>query len=406
MEDDLPSNGAVLPLDPDEANVALTDPWRLLVEHRAMLVTWTESVERDPGRWGPALQGSSALARQLGGIVEQAGQGRLVSTGAGTLFRLELPSGTTLQNLVPAVGGGFRGLVRSGGAPQIAGHVRLLPAVGAAGAVGAGVALGPLVALMALAVGSEMLARHQQDKKLKAIQGGVDALRHYQDETVVAQLDSAQQALELSSAAILDRSDVPSSIGLGAARDNLRVIKNRALGWLDGWEEGVAHVKPGKTGIDYSLMRKLLAGKGNTEDSYKRFPRRVEWLYRALALDSRAIVLTGAEASMKRDLSLSHLESQLRSGLNANADAQERLRRVLWELAAENIGYRPPSMPRTSSEVATLHRSLGALAIAASTMPDAPPLLNMRFQQITEVLRASDGTLRVLTPVDRSERPA
>ena len=75
--------------------------------------------------------------------------------------------------------------------------------------------MGPLLGLMALSVGSEMLARHQQDQKLESIRVGVEALKRNADETVVAQLDSAEQALQLGGAAILDRSEIPAPSAWG-----------------------------------------------------------------------------------------------------------------------------------------------------------------------------------------------
>lgn len=57
-------------------------------------------------------------------------------------------------------------MTRAVDSTQIAGQARLIPVSGAA--AGAGVALGPLVGLMALSVGAEMLARHEQEKKIQA----------------------------------------------------------------------------------------------------------------------------------------------------------------------------------------------------------------------------------------------
>jgi serine/threonine protein phosphatase PrpC len=386
------SDGVVLPLEQVSADTVDVDPWRLLAEEQGLLVSWSEAPRIDDARWGPALRGASALGEQLASIVNQAGQARLVSAGA-TLFRLELPTGSTLQNLVPAVGGGFRGLVRTAESTSFAGQVRLVPV---AGGVAAGVALGPLVGLMALSVGAEMLARHQQDKKLDAIHRGVEALNKAADETTRAQLDSAEQALELGSAAILDWIDVPSSIGLGSARDNLRVIKNRGLQWLAEWEQRADTVKRGSTGISYGDMRDVLGGK-DSGDAYTAFPNRVETIYRAVALDSRAVVLTGAEAALRReDQTLGHLQEQLRRELQRNAAVQDRLRQLLWDLTTDPVTFGLPAMPDTGKKVARLHRTLSGLAIAVSRVPDAPAMLNSGNRQVTEILREANGSLRVL----------
>jgi hypothetical protein len=334
------------------------------------------------------------LGQQLGTIVDRAGQTRLLTAGP-TLFRVELPTGSTLQNLVPAVGGGYRGLVRSADNASITGQVKLFPM--AAGA-GAGVALGPLVALMALSVGAEMLGRHQQDKKLASIHQGVRALNRAAEETTRAELDSAEQALEQASAAILDRIEVPSAIGLGPARQDLRVIKNRGLSWLDEWEQRAADLDQGSTGIAFGRMREVLGGD-DSGDAYRQFPERIATFYRALALDSRAIVLTGSEAALRREeMSLGHLQEQLRVDLAKNAEVQDRLRELLWRLSSVPITPSLRALPTTGDKAARLQRGLSQLAIAAARFPDAPALLNSSNRQVTEILRDANGSLRVLAP--------
>ncbi|HEX5770354.1 MAG TPA: hypothetical protein VFY11_05270 [Nocardioidaceae bacterium] len=87
--------GVVLPLDTTSTEGNDLDPWQLLAQEQGLLLTWREAPRLDVARWGPALRGVSALGQQLGAIVSQAGQPGLVSAGS-TLFRLELPTGSTL----------------------------------------------------------------------------------------------------------------------------------------------------------------------------------------------------------------------------------------------------------------------------------------------------------------------
>lgn len=253
--------GAVVPVDDDGrvADIDQADPWELLARDQGLLVQWQPLPQPLGTSWGPTLSAGSELAKQLVTIAARAGAPAAIRSGA-ALFTLELPTGTTLQNLVPAVGGGFRGMVRSGSSAAIAGHGRLVPVAGTAAGVGAGIALGPLVALMALSVGADMLGRYQQDKKLELIHKGVTALANAADETTNAQLKSAAQALELGEAAILDRVAIPASIGLGHARDNLRVINNRGLAWLDDWEKGIARFKRSWLTVNLTDMSRALEG--------------------------------------------------------------------------------------------------------------------------------------------------
>ena len=55
-----------------------------------------------------------------------------------------------------------------------------------------------------------------------------------------------------------------------------------------------------------------------------------------------------------------------------------------------------PAMAPTGGESPPLQRMLNQLAVAAARLPDAPALLTTSNRQVTEVLRAPNGDLRVL----------
>jgi hypothetical protein len=387
--------GAVVPVAGGiDADRGYVDPWQMLAQGTGLLVTWQDPPATVGDSWGAALRGTSALSAQLGSVVARAGGS---ATSGAAHFIVEIPNGGTLKDLIPAVGGGYRGMVRAAdGSTRIGDHVKLFPVGGAA--VGAGIALGPVVALMALSVGAEMLARHQQDKKLDAIRRGVRSLAKAADETMAAQLQSAEQALELGSAAVLDHISIPDTIGLGTARHNLSVIRNRATMWLAGWEERAEAMTIGRTGVSFATMRKVLAGDDSGDD-YKHFPLRVATLYRALALDSRALVLIAVEASLRNpDQTLHHLQAQLHRALHENATAQDRLKEVLWKLTEAPLADALPTMPAVARDLATLDRTLAQLAAGAARLPDAPALLNSSNRQVLEVLRDHDGAMRVMRP--------
>ncbi|MGD9795338.1 MAG: hypothetical protein AB7V43_17870, partial [Acidimicrobiia bacterium] len=169
----------------------MPDPWRMLAEGTGMLVAW-EPAPTNVASWGVPLSATSGLARQLATVVQRAGA-KLPATGE-TLFRVQLPAGQTVANLVPAIGGGFRSMTKVAGRSGFAGQAKLLPVAGAAGA-GAAVALGPLLAVIALSVGAEMLASHQQDAKLDANKDVVERLENHENDKNVAVLDSAEGVL-------------------------------------------------------------------------------------------------------------------------------------------------------------------------------------------------------------------
>jgi hypothetical protein len=154
----------------------------------------------------------------------------------------------------------------------------------------------------------------------------------------------------------------------------------------------------GKTGVSFAKMRTILTGT-DSGDEYKKFPSRVATLYRALALDSRALVLTAAEATLRHPgETLHNLQGHLRGALQENASAQDRLKEVLWRIAEAPLTLSLPAMPSAAKDLAVLDQTLAQLAAAASRLPDAPALLTPSNRQVLEVLRERDGTMRVLKP--------
>jgi hypothetical protein len=135
------------------------------------------------------------------------------------------------------------------------------------------------------------------------------------------------------------------------------------------------------------------------------FPNHVATFYRALALDSRAVVLTGAEAALRRDdLTLVHLQEQLQVQLRENARVQDRLRELLWQLASVPVAYSTPTIPVSGGKVLQLQRMLNKLAISAAKLPDAPALLGTSNRQVTEIRREPNGDFRVLSAPANTER--
>src|SRR4051794_37796704 len=111
MAEDERAGSAVVPVGGPVGDVAQEPgvPYRMLADGSGMLVSWRTYHDADPlSSWGSTLKGSASFAQQILTVAERAGASSAVHAGS-TLFRLELPAGQTLQNLVPAIGGGFRG---------------------------------------------------------------------------------------------------------------------------------------------------------------------------------------------------------------------------------------------------------------------------------------------------------
>lgn len=370
------------------------DPWTMLADGTGMLIQWRPLAPADAGpAWGPVLKPGSAFAQQLLNVVDQAGARSTVSAGA-TLFRVEVPTGQTLQQLVPAVGGGFRGMTRATGSAKVAGHARLVPVTGAA--AGGGLAIGPLMGLMALSVGTEMLARYEQDRKLQAILEAAQGVQRHLQQQIHAELKTAEQALEAAAAAILDQVSVPQGVGLSSAVTGLRNVRNQALNWLDQWEERVSALPTDGNGVSLSQLHKALdVGLGGPES----FPAQITVLYRALVLESRAQVVTAAEAALANPgQTLRNLEASIQQRLDANTAAQERLRELLLTLIEHPVTLGLPTRPATSRKAAQTERLIARLTHAMVKTSDAPPVLTAENRQVLEAVRREDGTVSILQP--------
>lgn len=376
-------------LAPGDADA--TDPWRMLAEGTGMLVAW-EPAPTNVASWGAPLSATSGLARQLATVVQRAGA-KLPATGE-TLFRVQLPAGQTVANLVPAIGGGFRSMTKVAGRSGFAGQAKLLPVAGAAGA-GAAVALGPLLAVIALSVGAEMLASHQQDAKLDAIKDVVERLENHEIDKIVAVLDSAEGVLHDSMNALLDKLDVPEAVGLGSTAGSVKETKALTLNWLKKWET-VAERFGSAQRVDIDDLREAL---GKTAiGGFEAFGALVQLTYRALALDSRVHVVAMAEATLRSpDESVEHFQGSIERRLAENADSLERLSSVVRRFASMRLTVGAARIDKRN-EPSALQARLVRLAFAIGDAPQLPPLLTADQRLVVEAVRRSDGTVVMLRP--------
>ncbi len=357
-----------------------------------MLVSWAAGQADGNSPWGPALSGSSGLARSLSDVVRSAGAPRIADSAA--LFRVEVPAGQTLNDLVPAIGGGFRGIVRS--STGFAGHARLTPVAGTAAGTGAAIALGLLIGLMALSVGADMLARHQQEQQLKAIRQGVEAVLKRQRQGDVAVLQTGEDALRRANAALLDRVRVPDSVGLAPAAHELSSLKNRVTQWLTSWEAGVQQYAVDDKGVDIGRLKAII---GQPIDSSDDFLPAVNMLRQTVALDSRMRVLSAIEAAtLNPNADLRHFRAGVQHDLESNAALLERLSDTVQTLADYRITVGYPHRPKTAGESELLASRLSRVAHALNKVPTALPLPTEQNRLVIEAQRSADGTWTVRRP--------
>lgn len=388
------SGAAVVPVTgamTAEGDSSELDPWRMLAAGTGMLVSW-EAAPSGVVRWGETLSASSGIARQLMAVVERTGS-KLPAAGE-TLFRLELPAGQTMANLIPAVGGGFRGATRLAGSTKFAGQAKLLPVGGAA--VGTGVALGPLLGLVALSVGADMLASRQQEAKLDAITRVVERLENHELNELIAALDSAEHVLGDSTAALLDRLDVPEAVGLGTTAARVKEIKALTLNWLKKWEEVVAQFADRPGGVPFSDVEESLGRIAI--GGFPAFGLQVQLAYRSIALDSRTHIVAMTEATMGRpEQTVEHFHAVVQRRLAENAEHLERLRNLLWRLADTRLTVGMARVDKRNRPAALQWR-LMRVARAVAEGPNPPPMLTADQHLVVEAVRQPNGTLRLVEP--------
>ncbi len=377
----------VVPLVPTEGTMTTEGMLRMIINRDAVLLkpsVRTQSSEVS----GLTAHAAGAFAKAITGAV---GRGTS-ATAAPNAFQVILPAGATVRDLVPAVGGGFRGLVKTTGSSAISGHVRLVPAVAGAGAT---VAAGPLIATVGLAVVAEMLAQHQMNKKLQSIKGAVQGVQRHLEAEDRAIIVTADQAARKVAGYLLDQANMPSIAGASHSFADLSSLANRHIEQLDDWRQVVADRSSSSRSHGGDLMTALV---GKRDDQVAAFERAVAQTYEAIALRARIVVLekVASEAS-NPDRSLPHVEQLLRAELSGLADRQSQLTAVLDDLSAMNIdGSKLPVAIAGKASIGA-RTSFGRMARALHAAPPALPFLTETDQTVME-LSASASGMTVMAP--------
>lgn len=386
--------GVVVPLVPLNAEPTTEVLLRSLLNREAILVTRGEATAAVSNRVGTVAETSGAFAKALSQATQQLGR-----TGTEGLYRVVLPTGSTVRNLVPAVGGGFRGLVRGAGSTKIVGHARLLPAAAGAGAT---VAAGPLIATVGLAMAGDMLAQHQINKKLDLISSAVERLHERMDEQEHSVLSTANQQSEKVVAYLLDRAQIPAISSASQAFGDLDRLANTYVSRLDHWLQVVHDYQHSDHVYGPELMNRLV---NKRENQAATFELMIAQTYEALGIKARVSVLEKVAAEFTNpNQSLDHIENRLNSELNGIATRQSQLVGLLDDLSI---------LPIDSSRVPIKFAGKGALDIkigfarltkALHSSPDSLPMLTESDQTILELAPIPKGLSIVKPPEQGSEQ--
>jgi hypothetical protein len=377
----------VVPLVPMELEPSREQMLRMLLDREAFVIQRVP-VQANSVSSEMVAQTTGAFAKAVGQAVNQVGR----SSSTGELYRLVLPTGSVARDLVPAVGGGFRGMVRAAGSTKIAGQARLIPAVAGAGAA---IAAGPLIATVALAVGGEMLAQHQINKKLDSIKSAVQGVQLLLNAQQSAVLTTADQEARKVVGYLLDQANLPAIAAAAHAFGDLATLTNMRINQLDQWSD-IASKYNGPSHVNgLGLMNELV---GKRADQIQEFERLVAQTYEALALRARVLVLEKVAAEFSNpSRSLPHVEQVLHGELSVIADRQIQLAALIDDLSALQVdGSKLPIVMagKRSIEVRT---SFGRLARALHSAPSGLPMLTESDQSILELAPTARG-LEVVTP--------
>lgn len=372
-------------------------PWQLLAQRQAI------TAQAVPAHPGPAhdlrvAAAGSALARQLASVIPQLSSTQAAGLKSGSLLmRVELPTGATVDSLVKAAGGGFRGMTRSAGSStKIGGHARLFPA---AGATAGGIALGPAVALIAFGVAAEAVASHQLNAKLDRIQESLERIEARERDRQEGVLASMVDVLESATSALIDRIEIPSVVGSGATRNDLRQLKHAGLKRLERWEAAAKEIERDNNnwGFDFGRLSKMidLDKKKDGAD----FAHDVSVLHRALVLDSHVEALTLTQAALKNPgADLDHFGANVRAAMVRNENYHRRMRAAVTTIAAEPL---ITDVKNWMFAVPKLARTRRTMVLAARLLLDeheAPPMINANGSQVFHAQWLPGGSVKLSIP--------
>jgi hypothetical protein len=384
----LPEEAVVVPLVSMTSEPSTEDMLRLLLNREALLISRAPASAQGTSS-GLVAQNTGAFAKA---ISQAAGQLGRSSGSAEALYRVIMPTGSVARDLVPAVGGGFRGITRAAGSTNISGQVRLVPAVAGAGAT---VAAGPLIATVGLAVAGEMLAQHQMDKKLDGIKNalvGIETRANDHDRSV---LSTANQQASKVASYLLDQAHIPAISSAAHAFGELDTLTNSYVDRLDQWTDVTRKYADAERVYGPDLLVELV---GKRDNPMREFERIVAQTYEGLALRARVTVLEKVAAEYSNpDRSLPHVESVLSNELGQIADRQVQLVRLLDDLSVLRLDSSKVPVAFAGRGTLEARTTFSRLARALHDLPDGIPVLTDSDQTVLE-LTPGTGGLSVAAP--------
>lgn len=375
----------VVPLTPTSGELDTESMLRMLLNRDAVMITRTKATRANAEDSGFLAQTAGAFARAMGTATQTFTHNGGNAEG---LYKVILPSGATARDLVPAVGGGFRGIVRTAESTKIAGQARLIPVAGINTA--ATLAAGPLIATIALATASEMLAQHQINKKLDTIQRSVQAIHERMDEHDRAILDTANTQSKKVASYLLDQAEIPVFSSASHAFGELETLTTQYNNRLDRWTDNVKKYSKKSRVNSKELLTSLTKEK---EGSIQTFETMLIRTYEALSLRAQVIVLEKIAAeSLNKNRSLFKVEQVLHSELSDIAQRQQQLVELVDDLNALPLdSSKIPVVAFAMRKTIDMRTDLAKMAKALHQAPDALPVLNSSDQMVLDMEATTQG---------------
>lgn len=379
----------IVPLVPVTTEPSTEAMLRMLLNREALLIEHIPSTTKSAPS-GMVAQGTGAFAKAISQVTAQFSR---AETTQG-LYRAFAPTGAITRDLVPAVGGGFQGLVRGAGTTKIAGQARFVPVAAGAGAT---VAAGPLIATVGLAVTSEMLAQHQMNKKLESISSVLMDLQYRADQEERSVLDTATRQASRVAGYLLDQASIPSISSAAHAFGELDTLASSYTSRLGRWSDTVAKHADAERVYAPDLMKDLV---GKRNDPTRDFEQMVAQTYEALALRARLVVLEKVAAEFSNpNRSLTHVEAVLRSELTDIAEQQARLVRLLEDLSVMQLDSSKVPVTFAGKGTLTARTSFSRLSRLLHSAPNGIPILSESDQTVIELEPVSGG-MNIIKPAD------
>ena len=380
----------VVPLVASPAELGTEAMLRMVLNREALIIS-RSPVSTKAASTGLVAQNTGAFAKAIGQSVGLLGR----AVPEEGLFRVIMPTGSVTRDLVSAVGGGYRGMVRTAGSTRISGHVRLIPA---AAGTGATIAAGPLIATVGLAVAGDMLVQHQMNRKLDGIRKALLDIQVRAEEEERSILETAAHQSRKVAGYLLDQARIPTISSASHAFGDLDSLTNIHVNRLGHWLD----VAEKYTTVDRVYAPELLTALvSKTEHPLQDFERMVAQTYEALALQARVIVLEKVAAEFSNpDRSLPYVEAALHRELSGIAEIQTQLVALLDDLSAMPLDSSRLPIPFADKNTLNIRTSFGQMVKALHSTPDGLPILTSSEQTILE-LAPGNSSMTVLPPENR-----